>query len=386
MSKIPRKHEELIRKVDRALLKTSRFARYTHHKKHDNLLKIRRGYYLNTSILDTAKDLIERRLIIFIAQCLIVCDLSPEHIALTHEAALAFLNIPILELPREIRLSYRERRWRLRTPFPTVTYNKKQLAPSRVARFHRDSTDIEYQQLSSLNTCTLRLTCLQNLLLDLALQGQQRSAFASSCLLLRGLLHAPFRSKQEIRQRTVDFLNHMGKYLENKHCRPPKSVASQFCQHLDPNIESLPEGALLWDLHANQATRWELQYTIHNYRADFCFPDERFIVEVEGASKLGISSDERHRSAAKLINRSSQISNLGFSVIALSAADIMFKPQQALHQLKRQAPELFPTPSSRPRWCRSNPSSERTSRSQSVAALYTQPQQEAAQQTPARWT
>lgn len=334
----------LISQVHDALVCTSRHERLRTHK--SDLIPIRRGFYLRTSIFQAHHEVHVRKLIVFIAQCLSACRLAPECIALTHEAALVFLDIPVLSLPEQIRFSYRDRRWRLRTRFPEVYFEGVRLSPQRVARFHRESTDYEWQRFGD-----VRLAPHATLMMDLALQGSQRGAFASSCLLLRQALRRSYVSAEMMQDAARRIVGSVLVMLREKTCRPSKTSAKHFLSALDPRVESLPEGAFLWDLHAWGADRWELQYRVGSYRGDVCFPDQRLIVEIEGDEKLGRDDVSRHRSAAALINRSSDISSRGFRVLAISAADVMFRAGRVLRLLRQGGQGVF-SEKRRKRWCR----------------------------------
>lgn len=336
----------LIEAVSNALIQTSRTIRFRQGKHSDPLLKIRRGFYLPTSFVTQTKNRIERRLIIFIAQCIATCRLSPECVALTHEAALVFLDIPILNLPYEIRMSYRERRWRLRATFPAVHVDGVMVSPPRVARFHKESTGQEWQYCHG-----VRLAPSATVMMDLALQGCQRSAFASACLMLRGLTTHFTRRFDDVEANAQPILSQLLEELDSKRARTPLSVGRGFLSSLKPQVESIPEAALVWDLYAHCDPSWALQYSIDSYRADVCFPSQRIILEVEGSSKLGRTDPERQRSAASLINRSSFLSQQGFSVLAVSASDVMNNALGVMTFLRSYAPSIFSNRRA-PRWCR----------------------------------
>lgn len=326
----------LIEQVDKALIHANRSHRYRKLHRAGHLIKIRRGFYLHRSIILNAPNLLQRRLIIFIAQCITICRLAPSTTCLTHEAALVFLDTQLVNLPTRIRCTYQDHRWRLRTAFPEIRFGGELLAPTRVARFHREN-----EQTPHLFIKGLRLTSVRNLFLDLSLQGHQRSAFASSCLLLRRLLDAERLPRKTVRLRTLKAISTLQKELETKRTRKSKRVAFQFLQHLNAETESLPEATFVWDLYAYGCTEWSLQYKIDTFRVDVCFPRQRLIVEIEGDQKLGATDIDRYRSASSLINRAASIANRGFRVLAVSASDQMYRAGLVLTRLIREAPDVF---------------------------------------------
>lgn len=336
MTRISTERARLIEQVNKALIHASRSKRFRALHTTKQLIKIRRGYYLHRRVVTDASNLIQRRLIIFIAQCITLCHLAPSSTRLTHEAALVFLDTELVSLPNQIRCTYRERRWRLRSPFPEIHFDGEILSPVRVARFHREIEDCRPLVVSG-----IRLTSLENLFLDLSLQGRQRNAFASSCLLLRRLLDAERLTRKTFQSRSGKGIASLQKRLEVKRTRKSKAVAFQFLRHLTPEAESLPEATFIWDLHANGCAEWSLQYEVDRFRVDICFPKQRVVVEIEGDQKLGTTDIDRYRSATSLINRSAAIARQGFRVIAVSAGDQMYKAGVVLTRLIREAPDVF---------------------------------------------
>lgn len=335
----------LIQQVNDALVWTHRCQRISVKQRLRDYIRIRRGVYLKKSILTSAQATWEKQERVFIAQCIVACELAPSSTALTHESALYFLDIPTVEAPPVISMSYGERRWRLRTPFPPVYCNGQIISKQRPVRFYHDANSPHY------TVGPARVSSPQTIMMDLSLQGRQRPAFAAANLLMRAILLNNATYSTALSRTSNPFKEQMKQMFKNKRCRTSKAKGIAFINSLDPNIESIAEGCLLWDLYVAQVKNWKTQYEVAQYRADFCIPSERVLLEVEGAGKLGLLPEEKHRNAAALINRSSALTQRGYQVFAIPAAEILFKPQRFIARLRMKAPHIFTGESCPPWWC-----------------------------------
>ena len=334
----------LIQQVNEALVWTHRCKRISVKQRLSDYIRIRRGVYLKKKILTSVPARWEKQERVFIAQCIVACELAPTSTALTHESALYFLDIPTVEAPPVISMSYGERRWRLRSPFPPVYCGGQLISKQRPVRFYHDGSSTSYTIGSA------RVSSPQTIMMDLSLQGRQRPAFAAANLLMRSML-SDTRYSAELLQTSALLKKQFTHMFKKKRCRTSKAKGAAFINALDPNIESIAEGCLLWDLYAAQAKAWKTQYTVSRYRADFCIPSERVLLEVEGAAKLGSTAEDKHRNAAALINRSSVLTQRGYQVFAIPAAEILFSPQRVIAGLRTNAPQIFSGEYAPPWWC-----------------------------------
>ena len=90
-------------------------------------------------------------------------------------------------------------------------------------------------------------------------------------------------------------------------------------------------------LKKNKITGWQRQYAYvpkRRFSADFCFPEEKLIVEVDG----GIYSRRAHGSVTGIIadmNRSNLAASNGFRVMRFRPDEILKDPEGVINQIKQ---------------------------------------------------
>lgn len=339
--------EQAILDIASHMLTTAYGAHIRHRKdlRSGHYLHIRRGFYLNRDSLPAENSLWQHQRTIAIARH-IAHYATHHHIdTFTHQSALLLRGLPVLHRPGEIHERRQASKGRHLVIYPPVSLEGQLLCPSSMAVIHTGSSLGDHAELLG----GLPVTSLRETARDILTFSQPAAAIAEVSMLMRHASGYDRWQKEESDARALAVRTLIGEAIDEVDSPWGRQRAHELLALCDPSCESIAEGYFNWFLHAFNARPWQTQVEIKVngvlYLADFCFPAQRVLIEVEGFSKLGTQQDDIGRHLNALMRRDNILTSHGWNLIHLPARQMYVDPLVLYAHLREIIGSIFmPTP------------------------------------------
>lgn len=307
----------------------------------DQYLRIRKGYYLNQDCLSPQDNLWQHQRTIAIARH--IAHYASHHSveAFTHQSALLLRGLPILHAPLKIHERRQQSQGRRLAQYPAVTLHGRGLLPSGLVVIHNGaSLGDEAEFLGGLPVTSLRETAR-----DILAYSSPVVAVAEVSMLLRHVsgYNRWDRAESEIRAGNIRQIWDEG--IDEVPSVRRQTRAHELLALCDPSCESIAESYFNWFLHAFNAHPWQTQVEFNVdgslFAADFCFPDQKVVIELEGFSKLGSEQQEIGRNLDALMRRDNLLTSQGWNLIHIPARQMYVDPFELYAHLRQVIACIF---------------------------------------------
>lgn len=335
--------EKDIREISAQMLVTdhSSYPRLRREVRSGRYLQIRSGFYLDRQCLEgeASEWMVHRR--IAIARHIAHYPTHRHIEAFTHQSALLLRGLPVLRRPGGIHERRQRQQGRSASEYPAVRMGRQTLSPpGRVVVHSGEAVGDEFETIGGLPVTTLRETAR-----DILIFSPPAVAVAEVSMLLRSVAGYSRWQRQDSESRASSFRALVERTIDEAESVKSKRRALELLSMCDPACESIAEAYFAWFLHAFNAHPWKTQVEIladgSLFVADFCFPDQKVLVEIEGFTKLGAERKEIGRNLDALMQRSNLLSAQGWNVIHVPAQQIFVDPIALYTHLRQVAAGIF---------------------------------------------
>lgn len=333
----PPQTEQTILDIVHHMLTTAHGAHTKHRKelRSGHYLPIRRGFYLNRNSLPAEHSLWQHQRTVAIARH-IAHYASQSHIeAFTHQSALLIRGLPILHTPVKVHERRQQSHGRRLASYPAVTFQGQAILPSGLVVVHNGASLGDQAELLA----GLPVTSLRETARDILAYSPPAAAVAEVSMLLRQASSYTRWARAESEARAGSIRQMWDEAIDEVPSVRRQKRAHDLLALCDPACESIAESYFNWFLHTFNAHPWQTQVEITVdgalYVADFCFPEQRVLIEVEGFSKLGAQQDEIGKNLSALMRRDNILTSQGWNLIHLPARQMYVDPME-LHVHLRQ--------------------------------------------------
>lgn len=347
----PPQTEQTILNIAHHMLTTAHGAHTKHRKelRSGHYLPIRRGFYLNRNSLPAEHSLWQHQRTVAIARH-IAHYATHRHIdAFTHQSALLLRGLPILRRPGTIHERRHASRGRHPIIYPPVKLDGQMLCPSAPVLIHAGSFLGDHVEILG----GLPVTSLRETARDILAYSTPVEAVAEVSMLMRHACGYNRWRKEESDTHASAVRSLIEEAIDEVSSPWGKQRAHELLSLCDPSCESIAESYFNWFLHAFNARPWQTQVEITVdgalYVADFCFPEQRVLIEVEGFSKLGAQQDEIGKNLSALMRRDNILTSQGWNLIHLPARQMYVDPMELHVHLRQVIGGVF-TPKPPHRW------------------------------------
>lgn len=300
-----------------------------------------RGFYLPKECLDSSAPYWMQRHNVALFRHYVHAVRTERLLAFSHQSSLLLRGLPLKRLPLHIHERRTHRRPGKRPIYPAITLEDGTSLPSAKVITHEDHTvDDSPDYIAGMPVSSIRQTARDILCTSAPIEAiaEVSSLLRYACAYDRWNRDESLRHAEQIRQDWTQAIKAVPSSLK-------KRRALALLHMCDPACESIAEATFLWFLHTFNAVPWQTQVEFfideHLYFADFCFPDIRVIIEIEGVAKLGQKNHEIRDNLTDLLMRDNRLSAQGWKVLHLTASQVFGPLPELFTHLRRVAPELF---------------------------------------------
>lgn len=307
----------------------------------DQYLRIRKGFYLRRDCLSPQESLWQHQRSIAIARH-IAHYASQSHIeAFTHQSALLIRGLPILHTPVKVHERRQQSHGRRLASYPAVTFQGQAVLPSGLVVVHNGASLGDQAELLA----GLPVTSLRETARDILAYSPPAAAVAEVSMLLRHASGYTRWARAESEARAGSIRQMWDEAIDEVPSVRRQKRAHDLLALCDPACESVAESYFNWFLHTFNAHPWQTQVELNIngslFVADFCFPSQKVLIELEGFSKLGSGQQEIGRNLQALMRRDNLLTSQGWNLIHIPARQMYIDPFELYEHLRQVIASVF---------------------------------------------
>lgn len=320
---------QTIARVKSALIRTDRLSSSAHQyaRKTGLEIKISQGIYLSRSFLLSAKDHWHMQELVSAAR-IIATHIRMGDIVFCKDSALFLYGIQAKQPCPDVYVRS-DHAYGRHLNFPAVRLDGELILPSgKVRMCHATLTHSERKTVGGME-CVGPV----QLLVECTSFRNTRDALASASSLLSALVRDPLLGGGRGKEGAEALRAEAFRGVEGREGFPGRRRSGRIIEAASLDCDSLAEAYLVALLHEEKIYGWKQQYEVRTSSGvrfiDCAFPDKGIGIEIEGKVKDSLFLRSATDGHVAYYNRAAELSLLGWRVIPIPAADVLYSGDKA---------------------------------------------------------